>query len=222
MKLRTNFTIKDPYDAIRYTEGEKRKIAANLHDTTLQHMAVIVHQLELIKMYIDTDPVQAKLEVADLLNKFISEIEEIRSHIDFLRPVVFDDLSLKSILDQKITAMSNDFPINFHLSIEDIQLDILEDKITLFRILQEIVNNAIKHSKCGNININLYTSNGYIYINVEDDGVGFDTDIRYSNKGEHYGLLGVKDRVELVSGTIKFDSVINKGTKVLIEIPYDD
>ena len=222
MRFKTNNKQDTLYDLMKISEGSKRKIAANLHDTTLQNMAVLVHQLELIKMYIDTDPVQAKLELADILKKLFDEIEDVRSHINYLRPMVFDDLSLKRTVEQKINSRVNTSSIKYSCSIEDVEFEDNDDKIMLYRIIQEIVHNSEKHSKCSAIDICLYTEDNIVKLDVKDDGVGFDTSVRYENNGEHFGLASLKDRVDLLNGNINIDSVIGEGTKVHIEIPYYD
>lgn len=222
MRFKTNDTYSKVYEEIKVVEAEKRRIADNLHDTTLQNLAFFIHKLELTKIYIDSDPEQAKVEITNILNNLSSEVEDVRNHIEFLRPLVFDDISIKNTIEQKLIRMSSDFPINFDYYIEDIDLNILEDKITLFRILQEIVSNSIKHSKCSNISARIYTEDHNIIIEASDDGIGFDTSIKYNLKGEHYGMLGLYDRVNLLNGYIEYNSVIDKGTKVFIRIPYYD
>ncbi len=222
MRFKFDENYSKVYEEIKVVEAEKRKIAVNLHDTTLQNLAFFIHKLELTKIYIDKDPDKAKDEISGLIKNLSMEVEDVRNHIEFLRPLVFDDISFKDTMEQKIDRMAADFPINFNYSIENINIEVLEDKITLYRILQEIVNNAIVHSKCENIRIKVFTDNNKVFIDISDDGIGFDTSISYNAVGNHFGLVSLRDRVNLLNGSINYDSVINEGTRVHVEIPYYD
>ena len=110
-------SIKYIYNEIEYgkliltiQEDERKRIARDLHDTSLQNLAHLIHKIELSSMYIDVDPNQAKLELASVNKKLREIIDEIRSILFDLRPMTFDDLGLKAALERllmNLMAKSN-------------------------------------------------------------------------------------------------------------------
>ncbi len=94
--------------------------------------------------------------------------------------------------------------------------------MSIFRIIQEACNNAIKHAEAKSIEINIFYNEKYINISVKDDGKGFDTELKQNIKNDNYtgyGLSFMKERVNLLSGKINIKSNINKGTIVTVKVP---
>ena len=90
-------------------------------------------------------------------------------------------------------------------------------EVAVFRIIQECVTNALKHGKPSNITVQLEWLSDKLNVIVKDDGKGFNLD---EVKGQSFGLVGMKERVELLKGTMTTKSVINKGTIHIIQIPF--
>jgi two-component system sensor histidine kinase DegS len=91
-------------------------------------------------------------------------------------------------------------------------------EINVYRMFQEIFNNAIKYADCKEITIDLFISDGALCLMVADDGKGFDT----SKKQSGFGIQNIKSRVELVNGTVNFDSSDKSGTTVIIKVPVHE
>ncbi len=198
-------------------ESERQRIARDLHDTSLQNLAHLVHKIELASMYIDRDPLQAKLELAAVNKNLKAVIEEIRNTIFDLRPMSFDDLGLKESFERlfyKLKEMNASF--DFDIQLEEISSDNDLVLLNIFRIVQEASINAIKHSEGSKISVVIKQVDNVCNISIKDNGSGFVED---KPEDKHFGISIMKERVRLLGGNINFHSVIGEGTEVLIQIP---
>lgn len=199
-------------------EFEKKRIANELHDTSLQTLAYLINKMELISLYLDRDVDVAKMEIVKSKEVLQSVVEEMRNTIFNLRPMSFDDLSLREAIEQYIISIDSKSDIQYHYEISDIEIDDEFYKLELFRCIQECITNAEKHSGAKNININLsFDSN--IIVDISDDGIGFDPDFIMSNNNSHFGLLIIRDRVEMMDGTFSLKSRPGEGVFIKIIIP---
>lgn len=201
---------------LKMQEDDRQRIAAELHDSVLQNLSLLLHNFELSEKFIDIDPVRAKLEIASNRKIIKSAIDEMRNTIFDLRPMQFDDFGFKKSMENFLETIQMRTSIDIQYSIDDI--DNLDNTLllTVFRIIQELVNNAIKYSKASYINSIVSYENKSITIEVTDDGIGFDP--LSINKENHFGLKILNDRINLINGEINYPSV-QKGFKAVIIIP---
>lgn len=202
-------------------EKERQRIARDLHDTSLQNLTHLVHKVELSSLYIDEDPVKAKLELATVEKGIRKVIEEIRNSIFDLRPMSVDDLGLKETIEKLLFVLNQDK--NFHIVTD---IDIFENKqndssvhvifISMYRIIQECVQNAMKHSGGNEIMVRLKECGNSYQIIVQDNGTGFNVEEAYK-MDKHFGLSVVKERVLFLGGKIDIDT--RDGTCIEIIIP---
>lgn len=202
-------------------EKERQRIARDLHDTSLQNLTYLVHKVELGSLYIDEDPVKAKLELATVGKGIRQVIEEIRNTIFDLRPMSVDDLGLKETINKLLAVLNQDKQFYIKTDIDAI-IDMSSDPsaqlmyMSIYRIIQECVQNAIKHSDGKEIFVQLKDCGSCYRIVVRDDGRGFDVDTAMK-KERHFGLSVIKERVMFLEG--KMDINVSNGTSVEIEIP---
>lgn len=200
-------------------ENERSRITRELHDTTIQNLVHTIHQTELISRYMDQDPVRAKLELS-LLSKNLKEtISDIRNIIYDLKPMAISDLGFTDALDEYLMNLKSFSGIHFEYQKENELEHLTEnDKLILFRILQEACNNAARHSEAENVKIVImeYEDN-YYKVTVDDDGVGCEKEELH--KKNHYGLEILKERVEVLSGTYRIETDKNRGFHITIIIP---
>ena len=202
-------------------EKERQRISRDLHDSSLQNLTHSIHKLELASLYIDKDPIQAKLEIAEISKDIKGVIEEIRNTIFDLRPMQFDDLGLKESVEQLIEKIRKDNSINIKCDIDDnISSNDKNILLTIFRIIQECINNAIKHSNGSLIELKIKNKDDYFDIVISDNGEGFDVNEIFTEKAKrHFGLMILEERVNILNGTINIESEIEKGTKVHVQLP---
>ncbi len=201
---------------LKLQEDDRQRIAADLHDSVLQNLSLVMHNLELAEKFIDYDSVRAKLELESNRKLVKETIEEIRSTIFDLRPMQFDDFGFKSSVENQLDTYKSRTNMYISYSIDDLEgVDHLI-LITVFRIVQELVINAIKHSEGSEVNVNIMDEGSKVYIEVSDNGIGLEANAL--NKSNHFGLKILRERVNIIGGTLKIP-VVEKGFCVIIEIP---
>ena len=211
------------FNMLEIQEKDRQRIARDLHDSTVQNLTSLIHKSELCSRLVDIDPVRAKLELNTMSITLKSVINEIREIIYNLKPMSLDDLGLTITIERYINQLLMYHDINISFTHNNDKKGILPViKLSVFRMIQEACNNAIKHSEATDINIDLKYHDDFITLTVKDNGRGFDLDNKkdYPSSDYHgYGLPIMKERVYLLSGTIKIQSSLNKGTIVTITIP---
>ena len=213
------FTQKRNLSIMTVQEEERQRIARDLHDTSLQTLAHLVHKLELCNLYMDKDVFQAKLEILSIRQNLKDVIEEIRNTIFDLRPMSFDDLGVEETFNRFIERENHDKKFKIISDVEKIDFSHELLILTLYRVIQECVSNAIKHSEGTEIHITAKNKSNDMYqVIIADNGKGF-TKEEADEKTNHFGLLIMKERVSILNGTIDIQSEIGKGTKVIIELP---
>lgn len=209
------------FSVLDVQEKERQRIARDLHDSSLQELTHFVHQVELSSLYIDQDPLKAKLELASIEKGLRKVIDDIRNRIYDLRPMTFDDLGLRETLLNFFSVLNREGRFEILSDIDDIEDQFSEEEkeialIMIYRIIQECVQNAIEHSKGDRIEISLKKSTNAIFIIILDNGTGFNLK-EAEKKDRHFGLSVVKERVFLLGGQMKIDA--DMGTRISIEIP---
>lgn len=203
-----------------FEEIEKRRIASELHDTSLQTLAHITNIVDLTKLYIDVDSNKAKLELDKINESIKNVINDIRNTIYNLRPMSLDDLSFREAIEQNLIDIDRKSSIKYSYSISDINFSDEKQKIVIFRIIQECIINCEKHSNAKNVNLRVFYDDKF-HIIVEDDGIGFNMDALDENNN-HFGLKLMKDKIVAYNGKLEIISKHNSGTKITIDIPYMD
>ena len=148
-----------------------------------------------------------------------SALYEVRRIIYDLRPMALDDLGLVPTLKKYLQTIEEYH--NYHPQIEFINLGLEKRlpsnyEVALFRLIQESVQNALKHAQACQIKVQLEITESAVRVEIKDNGKGFDLSQKKSNS---FGLIGMRERVDLLGGEITFDSKIGKGTTVKIKVP---
>lgn len=201
---------------LKLQEYDRQRIAADLHDGVLQNLSLVMHNLELSSKFIDYDPIRAKLEI-ESNRKLVKEIiDEIRGTIFDLRPMQFDDFGFKRTLENQIANYKTRTSMEINASIDELSgLDNIY-LITVFRVTQELMVNAIKHSEGTAIDITIRREGSEIIVIVSDNGKGMN--IREEDLENHFGLKILKERVSVIGGTVSFSNSAN-GTVATVKIP---
>jgi signal transduction histidine kinase len=218
------------HEVIRAQEDERKRIARELHDETSQAIAALGMSIE-IAAIAHRERALSPENFSELGGKVSQLLEGINMTIQNLRPPVLDDLGLESAVRWLLERHLGDKGVTYHLiTCEEFQAFLSYDRavdekavLTLFRIIQESIINISKHAGASHVNISLYHEDGRVKICVEDDGVGFDVNsiLRAADMGLNtgYGMLGLRERVALLDGTLDVHSVPGAGTNVEITMP---
>lgn len=215
-------TKKRNESIILIQEEERHRIARDLHDTSLQTLAHLVHKLELCGMHMDAeDMLQAKLELLYVKKSLNEVIDEIRETIFNLRPMQFDDLGVVETFCRFLEKENADKRFDVQAKMDETICNNDMVKLTLYRIVQECVSNAIQHSEGNEIMIEGKAKGGTYFLSVRDNGKGFTMD-EVSEKKNHYGLSVVRERTNLLNGEVIIKSEEDKGTTITIAIPLEE
>jgi len=207
---------------IKAQEEERKRIARELHDETSQSLTGLVIGIRMVQEIVpdSMDDVRERLEnINDLAHATLNEVHTMAVR---LRPSVLDDLGLAAAL----RSYAKEFSANTAIAVET-QLLGMGPRLTpeletvLYRVVQEALTNVARHSGATRCRVSLRRKESVIQGTIEDNGQGFDSQsvMMSDEKGRGLGLHGMKERIELVGGSLEFDSRPKDGTKIFIEVP---
>ncbi len=206
---------------IRAQEEERKRVAREIHDGPAQSMANVVLRVEICEKLLEKRPEEVREELVELKEVVKKSLQDVRKIIFDLRPMVLDDLGIIPALKRYIAEIQekNTLFIEFQaLGSQERMSGTLE--IAIFRVIQEALNNVLKHSGARTVNIYLEQVPGQVNVRINDDGVGFNPDEALnSSNNDNYGLIGIRERVQLLDGDFKLVTTPNKGTDLMVKIP---
>ena len=203
-------------------EQEGQRIAAELHDSLGQSLLIIKNRVALAQN--DSDQRQVVDEqLEELSHSATAAIEECREIAYNLRPYQISRFGLSKTLHAIFMRIDEVTAIQATTEIDPID-DLLteEDQINVYRIVQECVNNIIKHSRAARASLRVKRENEGVALKIDDDGCGFVQQQPRANDGSRpsgFGLIGIAERVRLLRGSLEIKSGADKGTQISIKIP---
>lgn len=208
---------------IKAQEEERRRVARDIHDGPAQHIANLVFRIEVCQKLLGSDVERARGELEQLKGLLRDSLQEVRRIIFDLRPLALDDLGLAPALRGYLENVAGKSGLETELKVLGLERRTPPAvEITLFRLVQEAVNNAWKHARAGRVMVKLEFLPLQVRAVVEDNGHGFDVEAALGGGGEHFGLLGMRERVGLVEGTLEITSQPGRGTRVSFAIPVKE
>lgn len=214
-KAKQDFGLK----IIEAQEEERKRLSREIHDGPAQMLANVIVRSDLIdRVYREEGPDATFAEIQSFKKMVRSALYEVRRIIYDLRPMALDDLGLVPTL-RKYLRTIEEYHNHSKIEFENIGLELRlppKYEVAIFRMIQESVQNALKHADACQIRVRLEITHGAVSVLIKDNGVGFDLN---QKKPESFGIIGMKERVDLLNGEITFDSKIGKGTEVAIRVP---
>lgn len=196
-------------------EDERRRIARELHDSTSQNLTSLLVGLRMMETYCSQCAAQSK--ATDLRQVASKTLEEVHDLSMRLRPRVLDDLGLAAALERLVSEWQARYKIPVDVEVQLLERLPGEVETAIYRIVQETLTNIARHADASSASILVERHGDLVRAIVEDDGVGFNSN---TNRGErHLGLLGMRERAELLNGTLVIESSPEHGTSIYIEIP---
>jgi two-component system, NarL family, sensor histidine kinase DegS len=206
---------------IRAQEDERKRVAREIHDGPAQLIANLVIKTELCEKLIDMDKEKAKEELISLKGFLRSSLSDVRKIIYDLRPMSLDDLGLVPTLQRYISnyVEDNKIFVDFLVFGDPKPLKPVIE-LAAFRIVQEALSNIKKHAEAENAGIRVEFTKEHLNLLISDDGKGFDkSKLKAARRDdEGYGLLSMKERVELLNGKFDLKTSHGKGTKIFVSI----
>ena len=201
-------------------ESERKRIAAELHDSLGQNLLVIKNRAQLQALTLPDKQVRTQFtEFSDAISQ---TLEEVRTIAYDLRPSHLDQLGLRTALVAMIEKVSASSTIQFTHEFDELD-GLLRpgDEITLYRIVQECLNNILKHSGATKVALNLAVHAGELALTIRDNGRGFMPD-EETHRRAGLGLQGIAERVRILGGTHAIESAPGQGTTVTLRIELKD
>lgn len=200
-------------------EEERRRLARELHDETIQDLIALNQRIHLIQMKNKDADVADRLD--ELKNLTQDSIRDLRRVTHALRPLYLDDLGLVTALEmlaeeiQDTSALS----LSFQHSGSERRLP-SEIELALYRMVQEGLSNIIRHAQAGNARLTLHFAEQQVSLKISDDGVGFEVPESPAEfaPGGHFGLLGLHERAELIAAALNIRSAPGEGTEIFITL----
>jgi signal transduction histidine kinase len=198
-------------------EEERQRIARELHDGLGPDLASLNIRLLTVRKLLEREGHPVASEIEELAEQVQASIRDIRRLIHDLRPVALDELGLVPALREHLARcrQEHDLAIEFVADVGERLPVALES--ALFRIIQEAVNNVLRHAQAQHVFVALTRDADQVKLRVADDGQGFDTQLPRS--GRHVGLWSMRERVEQLGGQFEVHSAPGQGTSVTTVVP---
>ena len=201
-------------------EKERKRIAKELHDGLGQYLSAANYNLDTLEFQTKADARQKKtvLSVRRIIENAIEELKAISRN---LHPRVLENQGLSGAITTlcETIGSSNNLKIQTHIDDFEPRLP-YPMEMGLYRIVQELVNNMLKHARAKEVNLQLVRHRNSLLLLMEDDGVGFQTSGLNEYKFEGLGIRNIITQVKALNGIYHFDSSPGKGTSITIEIPF--
>lgn len=200
-------------------EVERRRIARELHDDTVQALVAIGQSIDMARQWLD-DTQRARDMLQTAREQSVEAVERLREHIDDLRPPALDELGLETALKMFVERLPQAVEIS---TSGDARRLPPRTELALFRCAQEALHNAVHHSQANTISLYLAYGTKDTHLTIQDDGVGFREPETFETLGQRgsYGLLGMEERINQVGGTLSVQSEPGEGTTIRVSVPTD-
>lgn len=207
---------------IHAQEEERKRLSRDIHDGPAQMLANVLLRSGLIeKTFAQRGPNEALSELSQLKVMVRNALLEVRRIIYDLRPMALDDLGLIPTLRKYVTTVmeyEEGVTIHFMNNGTEIRFDSTIE-VAIFRLVQECISNALKHGNARDVWVKVEWLRDTMNIVVKDNGKGFDIN---QTKEKSFGIIGMRERIELLKGEMKIMSAIGNGTTVLFRIPLEE
>ncbi|KMK77418.1 sensor histidine kinase [Alkalihalobacillus pseudalcaliphilus] len=203
---------------IEAQESERKRLSREIHDGPAQMMANVMLRSELIERIHKEEGIDEALkEIRSLKEMVRSSLAEVRRIIYDLRPMALDDLGLMPTLSKYLKNFEEHHQVivSFKALGKEQRLP-QEFEVAMFRLVQEGIQNAVKHAEPDEIQVKIEFQKTKVILVIKDNGKGFDPS---SVKEGSFGLMGMKERVNMLKGDLNIQSHLNVGTTLLVQIP---
>ena len=206
----------------RAQEEERRRIARELHDSTVQTLIALLHQLENLLGDKAALPVREAKALWGFYEAIRDVVREVRRFSRDLRPSILDDLGLLPALEWLTEELTKEYGVETSLKVTGSECRFSpEAELVLFRIVQEALRNIAKHAQASKAEVKVEFDKHRVRATISDDGVGFELpqslgDLVQTGK---LGLAGMQERVQLLDGSLRLKPEVGKGTTVVADVP---
>jgi two-component system sensor histidine kinase DegS len=202
---------------IQAQEAERQRLARQMHDEPAQALSNFILQTEIALRLFDVDQDKAREELASLKLAATTTFQKVRNFIFELRPMMLDDLGLAPTLNRYVEAFKESSGLDVRVSLGGLETRLEPYReVMVFRAVQELLHNAQRHSGATQATVQVDSFQEQVKVSVEDNGKGF---ILEEALERGRGLKLLRERVEMLGGTLEVLSTPGQGTKVSFQIP---
>jgi len=196
---------------------ERNRMARELHDTLAHSLSGVIVQLEAAEALWDVNLAGARKMVEQVHQSARSGLTEVRRALNSLRASSLEDLGLALAISDlaESVAARTDMQLNLEVAdhIENIPPEVEQ---CMYRVAQEALANVARHSKATSLHVSLTRPDGHLILSIQDDGQGFDSN---NVDNTRYGLKGLRERAEMIGGTLNIETKLHHGTTVQFAVP---
>lgn len=220
-------SLMEEKERIIKMEGEARKaLVRDLHDVPTQTVSAFAMRIRIIMRLMEKNPDEVPSELEQVEKIALRATEELRHVLFKLRPLALESQGLRAALDQLAEKLQKTYKQNVMVRVQpDAEYFLDETKQgALFYLIEEAVNNARKYAEAKLIKVTIDRKGSELIVRIRDNGIGFDTkavDDGYDERGS-FGMVNMRERAELIDGSLTLKSVAGKGTEITVIIPVED
>lgn len=220
----TQQSMKDYIGAITDAqEEERRRLARELHDDTLQSLIALKQRVQLAQK--SAQDVSTQHALAELHSIAEQTIEDLRRTTRALRPIYLEDLGLVTALDMLAREMMEIVDMDVRFSQSGLEQRLKPSvELALYRMAQEAFSNVARHAEASKVEMNIRFADHQVVLEIADNGTGFTmptSPAEFASLG-HFGLLGMHERADLIGAELKIRSMPGKGTQITITVNVED
>jgi signal transduction histidine kinase len=204
-------------------EAERARLARGLHDGPVQDLIALRQRAEMAQRLVERgEGEKAEALLGELRNAELATVEGLRRLIGALRPSYLEDLGFVPALEMLVRQVAEQTAAQVQLNnVCTDQRLAPEVELAAYRIAQEALNNALQHARAENVTVRVRCDSDGLMLSVVDDGAGFELPPRPDllTQAGHFGLLGMRERVTLLSGSFRIQTAPGEGTRVIVRLP---
>ncbi len=207
---------------IQTEEAAKQSLVREMHDGPASALSNFILQAEICQRFFDVDPDRARAELNALKNAAATTFSDIKDFIFDLRPMMLDDLGVVPTLRRYVESFQekNDLAVPITVTGVERRLESYVE-VTIFRGVQELLNNALAHAQPTQIQVLLDMAQNQVTAVVDDNGSGFNADEALSETSKTIGLSSLQQRIETLGGQLTIQSRLGKGSRIEFSVPIE-
>jgi two-component system, NarL family, sensor histidine kinase DegS len=201
-------------------EAERQRLSRQIHDGPAQALSNFILQTEIAMRLFDIDTARAKAELQSLKTSATATFQKVRDFIFDLRPMMLDDLGLVPTVKRYVDAFKEKTGLQVNLTVTggDRRMESAREVI-LFRGIQEMLSNVRQHAQASQVRLLIDLDAARTRVNIEDNGKGFDAQAVLAGKHKATGLPGLRERMDLLGGSLQIDSQVGQGARLILDVP---
>lgn len=207
---------------IQTEEAAKQGLVRQMHDGPASSLSNFILQAEICQRFFDINPDRARAELNALKSAAASTFSDVKDFIFDLRPMMLDDLGVVPTLRRYVESFQEKNGIAVQITVTGVERRLESHiEVTIFRGVQELLNNAQAHAQATHIQVSLDLAPERVQAIVEDNGSGFNVEEAFSSESKTIGLVSLQERIEMLGGSLNIQSNMGQGTRAEFTIPID-